>query len=56
MFRCHRNAKRTIQNTYAADVQLTKGELEEIWGIIDGYEVKGDRYFGADPKAMHLWG
>ena len=51
-----RKASRTVQNVYAADVELTKAELDEIWGIINGYEVKGDRYFGADPKAMHLWG
>ena len=54
--RLHRNAKRTIQNSYAADVELTQAELGEIWGIIDGYEVQGDRYFGGDPKTMHLWG
>ena len=47
---------RTVQNTYAGDMELTKSELDEIWGIIDGFEVKGDRYFGADPKAMFLWG
>lgn len=50
------NAKRTIGNTTAADYVLTTEESAEIGKIIDSYEVKGDRYFGLDPKAMHLWG
>ncbi|GJE90855.1 aldo/keto reductase [Phanerochaete sordida] len=50
------NAKRTLENTYSADTKLTKDELDAIWGIINSYEVKGDRYYGADPKVMHLWG
>lgn len=54
-FCSHRNAKRTLENTYSADTKLTQEELDAIWEIINSYEVKGDRYHG-DPKAMHLWG
>ena len=38
------------------DVELTEAEKAEIWKLIDEFEVKGDRYYGMDPKAMHLWG
>ena len=51
-----RHAKRTLENTYAADEPLTPEELAELWKIIDTFEVKGDRYFGADPKVINLWG
>ncbi|EKM55534.1 uncharacterized protein PHACADRAFT_256231 [Phanerochaete carnosa HHB-10118-sp] len=50
------NAKRTLENTYSADTKLTQGESDAIWEVINSYEVKGDRYYGADPKTMHLWG
>ncbi|KIP02541.1 hypothetical protein PHLGIDRAFT_291020 [Phlebiopsis gigantea 11061_1 CR5-6] len=50
------SAMRTLENTYAADEYFAPEELAEIWKIIDEYEVKGDRYFGLDPKAMNLWG
>ncbi|EKM55536.1 uncharacterized protein PHACADRAFT_184323 [Phanerochaete carnosa HHB-10118-sp] len=49
------HVKRTLENTYSADAELTKEELDAIWEIINSYEVKGDRYFGAE-QAMHLWG
>ena len=51
----HRKAKRTLENTYAADIKLTKEELNSIWEIVKSYEVKGDRYYG-DAMPMHLWG
>lgn len=50
------NAARVIENTRAADIKLTEEESSQVWDIINSYEVKGDRYYGADPKAMHLWG
>lgn len=50
------NAARVIENTRAGDIKLTEEESSQAWDIINNYEVKGDRYFGADPKAMHLWG
>lgn len=48
--------KRTLENTSAADHELTEEEKAEIWQLVNGFEVKGDRYFGLDPKAMNLWG
>jgi hypothetical protein len=37
-------------------VQLTEAEVEEITAVVNEYGVIGDRYFGAPPEAMHLWG
>ncbi|GJE88503.1 aldo/keto reductase [Phanerochaete sordida] len=51
-----RNAKRTIKNAYSADTKVTKEDSDAIWQIINNYEVKGDRYFGVGPQAVHLWG
>lgn len=50
------NAKRVIENAHSADTELTKEEKDAIWEIINTYEVKGDRYFGVGPEAVHLWG
>ncbi|EKM49574.1 uncharacterized protein PHACADRAFT_106317 [Phanerochaete carnosa HHB-10118-sp] len=50
------HVKRTLENTYSADAKLTKEESDAVWEIINNYEVKGDRYHGADPKASRLWG
>lgn len=35
---------RLHENLAAADVKLTKEELDEIESIIGSFEVKGDRY------------
>lgn len=51
-----RKAPRTIENSHGADVKLSAEETAEIWKLIDSFEIKGDRYYGMDPKAMHLWG
>jgi len=50
------HAKRTAENTSAGDIELTEEEKKEIWDVINGHEVKGDRYFGTDPKTVLLWG
>ena len=51
------HAKRTLENTYAAEKPLTLEESTEIWKIINSHEVKGDRYFGPESeRLMHLWG
>ena len=49
-------AERTLENTVAGDYELTEEEKAEIWKLVDGFEVKGDRYFGMDPKTSNLWG
>ena len=50
------HAKRTLENISAGDIELSESDKAEVWKVINEFEVKGDRYFGADPKAMHLWG
>lgn len=50
-----RNAKRTLDNTYAVDkAKLTKEDLDEIWEVINRFEIKGDRYSAA--LMSHTWG
>lgn len=41
-------------NLGAAQVQLTKSELEEINGIINSFQVSGDRYHGAMRDMVHF--
>lgn len=53
---CDSNAKRTLENTSAADIEMTETDVQQVWVVINSTEVKGDRYFGTDPKAVHLWG
>lgn len=50
------NAKRTLENLQGGGIKLTPEEKEEIQGIIDKFEVKGDRYNGQDNSVLHLWG
>ncbi|KAJ3483334.1 hypothetical protein NLI96_g6381 [Meripilus lineatus] len=47
---------RTLENLYGGNVELTSGEKAELDKLIEEFEVKGDRYFGADPKTTFLWG
>ncbi|KAI0690056.1 aldo/keto reductase [Cytidiella melzeri] len=49
------HAKRTTENTLAGDIELSEEEKKEIWDIVNGHEVKGDRYHGGPSEAMHLW-
>lgn len=51
-----RHAKRTVENTAAADVTLDEAEVQEVWDIINSVDIKGDRYYGTDAKTAHLWG
>ncbi|KAI0079966.1 aldo/keto reductase [Panus rudis PR-1116 ss-1] len=50
------NAKRTLENLAGGDIELSDEEQKEIFSIIEKFEVKGDRYTGADPQVLHLWG
>lgn len=50
-----RSPQRHVQNVLACDIEVTPKESAEIWEVINGFEVKGDRYFG-DDKAMRVWG
>jgi pyridoxine 4-dehydrogenase len=50
-----RQAKRTLENVSAGNIELSAEDLKEIDEILAIYEVKGDRYYG-DDKAMMLWG
>ena len=51
-----RHPKRTAENTLVADILLTDGERQEVWDIVNAFETKGDRYFGAAPEVARLWG
>ena len=51
-----RHKARTLENLSGGNVQLTSEEKAEIDQVVDEFEVKGDRYGGQDPKAIHLWG
>ncbi|KAF7790280.1 hypothetical protein EIP86_001234 [Pleurotus ostreatoroseus] len=47
--------QRHVQNVLAGDVEITPEESAKIWEVVNGFKVKGDRYFG-DDKALRLWG
>ena len=38
----------------AADVELSKEEVQEVWDVINSIGVKGDRYYGGDASKAHL--
>ena len=40
----------------AADVELSKEEVQEVWDVINSIGVKGDRDYGGDASKAHLWG
>ncbi|THH01241.1 hypothetical protein EW026_g1408 [Hermanssonia centrifuga] len=48
------NSKRTLQNTAAADIKLSEEEKEEVWKLVTGYEVKGDRHRGPDWSGCYV--
>ncbi|OBZ75834.1 Pyridoxal reductase [Grifola frondosa] len=50
------NKKRTLENSAAGDIELCQDDLVEVASILAKHEIKGDRYTGADPKVLHLWG
>jgi len=47
-------AKRTIENQAVNSITLSADELKEINGILDNFEVKGERY--PEGHTSHLWG
>ena len=52
-----RHAKRTIENTAAADVKLEEEEAKAIWDFLARFEVAGSRYVDElGPNVLHLWG
>lgn len=50
------NKKRTLENLAGGEVEITDEERNNLIKLITEHEVKGDRYHGADPKVLHLWG
>ena len=50
------NAKRTIENMDAGDVELSAEDLTEIGLLMEKYPTKGGRYFeGLTEKQLLLW-
>lgn len=50
------NAKRTLENLVAGDVELSAEDLAEIAQLLEKYPRKGGRYRdGISDKQMHLW-
>ncbi|KAI0723538.1 NADP-dependent oxidoreductase domain-containing protein [Earliella scabrosa] len=47
--------ERTLENLYAADIELTKEDLDKIAKIMETNPVRGDRAFGPQVE-MRLWG
>lgn len=53
---CLRNAKRTLENLAAGDVELSSEEMVEIAQLLEKYPRKGSRYVdGPAEKQLHLW-
>ena len=53
---CHRNAKRTLENLAAAEVELSTEDLAEIAQLLEKYPRKGSRYIDAyTDQKLHLW-
>ncbi len=54
---CASHPDRTTVNTAAADVKLSDEEVQAIWAVIEGHEVKGGRSWdGVPDHLLHLWG
>jgi len=53
---CHRNAKRTLENLAAGEVELSTEDLAEIAQLLEKYPRKGARYVdGLTDQQLHLW-
>ena len=51
-----RNAKRTLENLAAGDVELSEEDLAEIAQLLEQYPRKGARYIdGLQEHHLHLW-
>ena len=54
---CLRNAKRTLENLSAGDVELSTEDLAEIAQLLEKYPRKGARYVdGLTDQQLLLWG
>ena len=54
---CFRNAKRTLENLSAGDVELSTEDLAEIAQLLEKFPRKGARYVdGLSEQQLHLWG
>jgi len=54
---CLRNAKRTLENLSAGDVELSTEDLAEIAQLLEKYPRKGARYVdGLTEQQLLLWG
>ena len=52
---CASHKTRTVENMKGGEIDLLREETEQINGLVNEFNVKGDRYFGND-EAAHLWG
>ena len=54
---CFRNAKHTLENLSAGDVELSSEDLAEIAQLLEKYPRKGARYVdNVTEEQLHLWG
>ena len=54
---CLRNAKRTLENLSAGNVELLTEDLAEIAQLLEKFPRKGARYVdGPEEQQLHLWG
>ncbi|KAJ7237459.1 hypothetical protein B0H12DRAFT_1138858 [Mycena haematopus] len=49
-------ATRTLENLEGGEIVLSKGDLDELSGIIEKYGVKGDRGMGLTDAQQLYWG
>lgn len=52
---CRRNARRTLENRLAGDVELSAEDLSEIGQLLEKYPRKGARYVDAPDELLGLW-
>ena len=50
-----RNAKRTLENLQAGDVDLSAEDLAEIAQVLETNPIKGGRYIDGMEQHLHLW-
>ena len=50
-----RNARRTLENRMAGEVELSAEDLAEIGEMLEKYPRKGARYVDAPDELLGLW-
>ena len=50
-----RNARRTLENRLAGEVELSAEDLAEIGEMLEKYPRKGARYVDAPDELLGLW-